>query len=803
MHKTLLSFFVQIVTLLSLACSSQPEQDQHEEFLQISGVYPHLAVFNEGDGLPCNGNGNECGIGAIVPWAGKLWMLTYSPHCPHGSSDKLYTIDEQLTLEIRPESIGGTPANRMIHAESEQLILGPYFINAKGTVRGVSYDSMPGRHTATMRHLEDPEKWVYFFDMEGKLYEVNVNTLKVNKLFEKPVPGWHGKGAYTTQGRLVIANNGEHQVFDIDTTLLQAGGAPQNEEEMGALASWNGEIWEIVERKQFTEVTGPGGIYGAQSDDEPLWSIGWDKRSVILKLLDEGTWYTYRLPKATHTYDHWGGWYTEWPRIREINDGRMLMHMHGMFYEFPKDFDSEHTGGIAPIANHLRYVPDFCHWNGRLVIATDETSILQNPYAGRSQSNLWFGQLEDMQEWGPENGWGGPWVNDSVEAGEPSVPFLINAFEKKVLHLAHDAPQEVAFTLEIDERGNNAWETFTTVNVPENGYQYYIFPEDFAAQWVRIKANKNCTASAFFHYQAQGHAPETWETMFAGLAGIDDAGEITAGLVRPAAHNKNLQYLHLSANDTATYYEVDEQLHFLQPEQDRSEEVREICALKKEFETDEASVIVSDETGTYRLPKTSVKYDEPFTVGWPRGKREVESERYMFNAHGTFYEIPREAGLSAIRPVTTHKRQIVDFCTWRGLLVLSGNAQQAENDGHYFGAANGNTGLWFGAIDDLWKLGKPVGQGGPWKNTSVQANTPSLPYLMTGYDQKKVELTSDQDAVFTLEVNFDHQGWHTYDQMEVKAGETITHRFPEGFNAHWLRVTADKDCMATAWLVYE
>ena len=49
--------------------------------LQISGVYPHLAAFNEGDGIPCiknPGNGIEIGIGAAVPWAGELWMITYS-----------------------------------------------------------------------------------------------------------------------------------------------------------------------------------------------------------------------------------------------------------------------------------------------------------------------------------------------------------------------------------------------------------------------------------------------------------------------------------------------------------------------------------------------------------------------------------------------------------------------------------------------------------------------------------------------------------------------------------------------------
>ena len=52
----------------------------------------------------------ECGTGAVVPWADRLWAVTYSPHEPRGSSDKLYEITPDLRLIVRPESIGGTPA---------------------------------------------------------------------------------------------------------------------------------------------------------------------------------------------------------------------------------------------------------------------------------------------------------------------------------------------------------------------------------------------------------------------------------------------------------------------------------------------------------------------------------------------------------------------------------------------------------------------------------------------------------------------------------------------------------------------
>ena len=117
------------------------------EPLEVSGRYPHLALFN---------HGGECGIGALAPWAGKLWGVTYSPHSPRGSDDKLFEIDESLALGIRPEGIGGTPANRLIHRESNQLFIGPYVIDSAGGVRVIPYDQAIGRPTATLRHLTDP-----------------------------------------------------------------------------------------------------------------------------------------------------------------------------------------------------------------------------------------------------------------------------------------------------------------------------------------------------------------------------------------------------------------------------------------------------------------------------------------------------------------------------------------------------------------------------------------------------------------------------------------------------------------------
>lgn len=701
--------------------------------IQISGVYPHLAVFNDHskterdkDGSisykNAYGDGGECGIGAIVPWADQLWMVTYSPHRPHGSSDKLYSINRDLEQTIHPESIGGTPANRMIHKESDQLIMSSYFISNKGKVRVIPFSAMPGRMTATARHLKDPANWVYFYDMEGMLYEANVHDLKVNKLFNKPVPGWHGKGAYTSQGRLVVANNGEASVEGVQASDLKVGSLkPKGPEEMGVLASWDGKTWKIVERKQFTDVTGPGGIYGAPDEKSPLWSIGWDRRSVILKLLDGGQWYTYRLPKATHTYDHRGGWYTEWPRIREIGNGKMLMDMHGMFYDFPRTFSHANSAGIRPVSTHLRYIPDFCNWNGRLVLATDETTILENPMAGRAISNLWFGSFNELKTWGTPNAWGGPWVNDAVKATIPSDAFLVNGKEGKVVHLVHRAKTPVTFTIEMDKTGNNKWEVYKEVIVGASGYGYFIFPPGFSANWIRFKTDKDCIASAYVYFNGMPNHGAAAAPIFAALADASDKRSLSASYIRPAGHNTNLQVLPF-INPNPVYSEINGQMQFVQPAADSSSQMKRLMPANRDFELDEASVIVKDKTGTFRLPKGNAAFDQPFGGYWPRGRRELESERLVLNAHGSFYEIGREAGYKAMRPIATHNKKIMDFCTWRGLLVLSGTRPDAKADGHYF--SKGNNGLWFGAIDDLWKLGKPRGEGGVWKKNRCKSQYP-------------------------------------------------------------------------------
>ena len=62
--------------------------------------------------------------------------------------------------------------------------------------------------------------------------------------------------------------------------------------------------------------------------------------------------------------------------------------------------------------------------------------------------------------------------------------------------------------------------------------------------------------------------------------------------------------------------------------------------------------------------------------------------------------------------------------------------ERAEENPHIVVSDDGQAAVWVGAIDDLWEMDKPVGQGGPWVKSPVKAGEPSDPYLIAFYDQK-------------------------------------------------------------------
>ena len=941
--------------------------------LQISGVYPHLTMRN---------NENECGTGAIVPWGGDLWAVTYAPHAPNGSSDKLYQITPELKQIVRDESIGGTPANRMIHRETNQLLIGPHVIDADKNIRTIPSAKLFGRLTGNARHLVDPVNKVYYATMEEGLYEVDLNSLDAECLItdghgEAPkadikseLPGYHGKGLYSGQGRLLYSNNGEHgKAAKEDPTTPS-----------GALAQWFGEgDWQLVRRNQFTEITGPGGIYGNANVDDPVWAMGWDAKSLILAVLEDKQWHYYRLPKASHSYDGAHGWNTEWPRIRDIGEEDLLATMHGTFWRFPKTFSRNNSAGITPRSNYLKVIGDFCQWNGKVVLGCDDSARAEflntrefkakHGAPKQSNSNLWFVEPETLDKLGPSIGRGNVWLNEDISAGATSDPFLFNGYDYQQLHLGHKSTDAVEFVLEVDRNGDNTWETLAKISVGPNQPISKVFSSNERAAWIRVKPLSDSPGTtANFQFRNRDLRSADNDSLFAGIATPTNNAS-SFGLMRSLSYDR--LGLVASANQdgtNASFYELKQNMELV-PVDDptaANELVAAVAQPTSAVTVDKASVIIEEDGKRYRLPKnamyedsseTAIKnsgqgkktlrgylkeslainsqcrsnsihkdyspgnavdgvfgedsrwvssktgsgwleltMDRPQTIktiwvvsGWnsdrahvarnfdiqtmqesnwvtiPGGQvrdnqqvereivlkdalttsqlrlvskdeghtriyelalfdreldispvsesgkfavaricREVATERDLLNVHGTFYELPaRNAqGLAKLRPIATHNLAIHDFCSHAGLLFFTGVDGSTKSE-HIFRSADEKAAVWAGVVDDLWKLGKPRGSGGPWKDSVVKANEPSDPYLMTAFDKKSVEITTTSLARIRIEVDVDGTGvWMPYRAFDVTAGNTVHYDFPEGFSAYWVRAVSEQATTASVIFYY-
>lgn len=812
--------------LLLFSCSA-PKQETSSPPLSFSGVYPHLAMYN---------NEGECGTGAVVPWADRLWAITYGPHLPFGSSDKLYEITGDLQQVVRGESIGGTPANRMIHQESNQLFIGPYAIDAQRNVRAIPYDKMPGRHTGNARHLTDPSGRIYYGTMEEGFYEVDAKTLEPVLLYEDGnvtskkgkdesanqatalLDGAHGKGVYSGQGVLVYSNNGESGKKALEQFDIEAG----------SLSEWDGKSWKTVRRNQFVEVTGPGGIYGNPNPEtDPIWATGWDHKSVLLGVRDSGKWSFYRLPKASHSYDGAHGWNTEWPRIRDVGapgSPDYLMTMHGLFWKFPGKFTSKSSAGIRPRSAYLKVIGDYARWKDQLVFGCDDSAQkeflnkrnikggIEGP--GQSNSNLWFTSLAQPDQLGPNTAEGAVWISENIGAGQPSEPFLFAGWDRRSAWLANESAGDVEFTFETDVNGNNQWKELLKIKLGGNSQRNIVFEPAQKGEWIRVKTDKATQATLHFSYTDTSRFRQKNTPLFEGLA-PNNENSYQGGLLYGLGDDRRA--LGILAGDIRDgrfhetgYYELDGGMKLTKKDDPGTAAfIREKFAIPSNVVTIESSsvLVVDDKGRRWRLPLGDAALTEVTNQALSRICREVATERDLLNLHGTFYELPAENadGFAKVRPIATHNLPLHDYASYRGLLILTGLQQTPNHSSRIIRSDDGAASVWAGTIDDLWELGKPVGEGGPWKDTQVKAGIPSDPYLIGFYDKKGLKLSHNgaQPVTFRIEAEpIGHGPWMNYKEVTVGSGETFEFTFPEGFQSRWVRFAADRDCQATAWLSY-
>jgi hypothetical protein len=412
------------------------------------------------------------------------------------------------------------------------------------------------------------------------------------------------------------------------------------------------------------------------------------------------------------------------------------------------------------------------------------------------------------------------WRCDAVQAGVPSDPFLLAGdYGRRVVHLSHGGDAAVTFT--IDAGAARAWREIATVTVPARGAVHHVLPADVAGDWARVTADRDAPdVTVVFCYGIRGGRVEDGG-LFAALVDAGASKPWTATVFRSGeGEHLPLDLLARRVEGTTAAEARPWRIRFDQPaaEPIGAEDPASTFLRDKAVPTsvdvsfDAASAILNEGEKVFRLPKpldpqVAADYEKPFAAGWPRGLREVATERALLNAAGTFYVLPRvtSGGAAKMQPVCSHGKRISDFCSWRGLLVLGGVRTAAGDDPRLLGQPDAAR-VWVGDIDELWKFPRPTGRGGPWHATAVRPAVPSDPYLMGGYDRKELELSHDANEPVRFAIEIDPTGdgqWFPYVTIDVAPRAESTHEFAEGFLAQWVRLTADHACTATATFTYE
>ncbi len=382
--------------------------------------------------------------------------------------------------------------------------------------------------------------------------------------------------------------------------------------------------------------------------------------------------------------------------------------------------------------------------------------------------------------------------------------------------LKNEGSQSVIFQLEVDKSGRGEWEPFESTALDAGEATVLTWSQENKGEWVRVKVDKATKATVHLSFTDQDERGKYPTGIFEGVRTAMNE-PLHTGLLYGLGNNRRSLGIASSGstesgNADAGYYELNAAMQLIKKEDSETFNfIEESFAIPENvFVVDDASVLVTDDLGRrWRLPLGDEKFTTPSSAGELRIDREVATERDLFNCHGTFYELPAENadGYAKIRPISSHSLLINDYASYRGLLLLSGvDPKAASKNSHIIVSEDKKLAVWAGVIDDLWKLGKPIGKGGPWKNSSVKANIPSDPYLFGFYDNKKLELTHQSTGPVTFQIQFEpigHGPWMTWKEVTVAAGETFTYEFPKGFEARWIRFVPQSDCMATAWLTYD
>lgn len=433
------------------------------------------------------GTMTEAGIGAVIPWAGKLWFLNYPDTSGQGTGLGLWSMDSALS----PVLVGETnecDVARVVYGG--KLYIGRYVVDYQGNTTPITGFSAGERITAYAKLPLSTDLWA--LTMAGAIYKVNTTTYVatlVNSVVAASgalnISGLvHGKAMWGhPTGRYLFCvfngSEGNGRLAAFDTTLTNAAGA-----------------WATLDAGNASWIN----VGGCYEFNQHVFAFGHDDLSALMWVFP-GTSYSttpvkYRIPMSADHYKH--TYQQEWMRLRAVETERFVLDLHGGFYQLStvlagSDDATSSYPRLEPLARHARTIPDFCFWNGHLVVAGNQASPQSGnlyPDAGQPQSGLLLTTLDDVWSWGKPAGTGYWYRSASVSAGTVSQPMLMRGYKDKEVHLVNATGSDVAVDVLVRMTDLSADYTYTMVTVPANGHAGVILP---GGDWVKVKPQTTCT----------------------------------------------------------------------------------------------------------------------------------------------------------------------------------------------------------------------------------------------------------------------------------------------------------------------
>lgn len=428
---------------------------------------------------------SEAGIGAVVPFADKLYFINYPDENNNGAGLGLWVMDESLQPTLIAETNVTSAARATLN---NRLFIGVHAIDSNGTVTpitGIPVDERPAGYAKL-----PGSSFLWAWMMSGTLYKIDPATL---------VASIATNGVGSAAGNLNIVGQPHGKAIWGHPAGRYLFMTLNRENPDGRLAVFDTQTstWTDIDTGHNSWIE----VSGSYDGNGHIYATGHDGLSGLLWMFNGVTYSPtpkkFRIPLATDQMRF--GWQQEWMRIRAVETERYLMDLHGCFYQLSSvisNGDTFATGlpRLEAIARHLRTVPDFCSWNGYFVLTGNQaTPQSGNKYTntGQPQSGLLLTTLDDIWSWGKPTGSGFWYKNASVTAGTQSDLMLARGYgSNKEVHLVNGTGTAVDVDIRCQMNETTSAYTYTTVTVPANGHAGVILP---GCDWTAVRPVTACT----------------------------------------------------------------------------------------------------------------------------------------------------------------------------------------------------------------------------------------------------------------------------------------------------------------------